>query len=94
MRESHDYGDDVINKLTVERLMEFCSAEERFILYHIHFGGKTYEEIGQLVGKAFPREDKTELSGSGVRYLRDQAYAKLRKLLGYDGIHGISDLNS
>lgn len=85
MKHPSEYGDELATRLTVEKLLESCSEEEREILRLIIVEELTLAEIGEIIGQKYPRKDKDRLSGSGVRYIRDQVYARfLRKLMESD----------
>ena len=77
-----EYGEDVINKLTVTWLMEQLEPEEREILYLWVVEELTFAEIGKIVGIKYRGK---ELTGSAMRYHKDKIREKLapfRKAVG------------
>lgn len=85
MKHAYDYGDDLIDKLTIQALMEELTEEDRAILRWIYWNQESYANIGIVIGEEF--RDKI-LSGSGIRFLRDEIYAALKEKLVKDGIQG------
>lgn len=83
MRQPHEYGEDIVNRLTVQKLLADLSDEEREILKLICWDDETYATIGKVVGQKYRERD---LSGSGIRWLRDEIFDALRGRLQRDGI--------
>lgn len=89
MRNADDFGQDIVNRITVERLLQDLTEEEREILYLWIEEGWTFAEIGVDIAQRYREKDR--LSSSGIRYLRDQILRKLRNRLEIDGIRSSRD---
>lgn len=68
------YGDDVLNRLTVERLKSELTDEEWEIWYLWAAEEMTFSEIGKVIGLKYRGK---ELTGSAIRYHRDRIQEKL-----------------
>lgn len=70
------YGEPILDKVTVEKMMRECLDDEEVdILHHIFVDEYPYEKIGEIIGAKYRNK---LLTGSGIRFLRDRIYAKLR----------------
>ena len=75
---TEDFGDRMLDAIALETAMRCLTDEEREIIHLWFVEDLTFAEIGVIVGLKY--RDR-ELSGSGVRYLRDQILKKLRVAL-------------
>lgn len=69
-------GDDVLNRLTVDWLLDKLEEEEIEILNLWLLQELTFEEIGQIVGLKYRGR---VLTGSAIRYHKDRIVARLRE---------------
>lgn len=74
--EAVEFGNSVINRLTVEWLMQQLTPAEQEILHLWVIEELTFSEIGKIVGLKYRGK---ELTGSGIRYHKDRILAKLQK---------------
>lgn len=72
----HNFDTDLINTLTVQKLLESLEPEERDLISLWMSGSFTLEEIGRVIGQKYYGED---IKSSVIRYHRDKTLRKLRK---------------
>lgn len=70
------FGDEILDRLTLERLLSSLTDEEREILHLWYFEELTFQEIGKIVGLKYRGR---ELADSTMGYHRDRILRKLRQ---------------
>jgi len=71
-----DYDKDVLNDLTVKKLMASLTEEECDLLRLWMGGAFTLEEIGRILGQKYYGQD---IASSVIRYRRNKIFSKLRR---------------
>lgn len=72
-----DFGDEVLDRLTIEWLRSKLEPEEWEILHLWVIEELTFSEIGKIIGYKYRGK---ELTGSAIRYHKDRIIKKLREL--------------
>ena len=80
--DAEEFDSEVINRLTVEWLMEQLAPAEREIMHLWVVEELTFSEIGKIVGLKYRGK---ELTGSAIRYHKDRIRQKLHKFRGAAG---------
>lgn len=83
---TEDFGAEIDNRLTIEWLLSLLTPEEREILLLWKVEELNFKEIGKIIGKKY-RADGEPLTGSAIRYHKEQIIEKLqpyREALGLD----------
>jgi DNA-binding NarL/FixJ family response regulator len=76
MRHVDEFGSDILLRLSLTSLLGRLDPREQEVL-RLWGEGLTLAEIAAQIGPGF--QDNGEISGSGVRYIRDNALRKLRE---------------
>jgi DNA-binding NarL/FixJ family response regulator len=74
--DASSYGDDILTRVTIARLLEQLTPDEREIL-QLWAEGMGVREIGMVIGT---RERGRALTPSGVRHRINRALGRLRQL--------------
>lgn len=83
MRDHSSYGDEIIDRVTVDKLLRDLPEEERVLIEQLFVHGERHRIIAEILSENY-REGN--ITGSGVRWIRDKILANLRTRLEADGI--------
>lgn len=70
-------SDDVINKVTVKKLLEYLSPEERMIMELRFTHDMCFREIGKVIGER--RDPPETVAESTVRYIYSKIKTRLNR---------------
>ena len=71
-------GDDVLNTVTVERMLEHLSPEQRDLIT-LWMANFSLQEIGRIIGQKYYGRD---LNDSVIRYHRNKIFEQLKQRFG------------
>jgi hypothetical protein len=87
LRDHSSYGDEIVDKVTVEKLLKDLPREEQVLLEQLFVHGERHRIIAEILSENY-REGS--ITGSGVRWIRDKILTSLRARLEADGIRNSS----